>query len=87
MPAALITRLLRPEDLAWILSFAPAQRIGAAIRLNRTPAYGNRLDVLALLAEVGELSDSSPNRPGPSASANTPTGADVPLQQQHPQEP
>lgn len=79
---------IAPEDLAWVRSFKPEERIGAVIRLNASPAYGNRIDALALLAAMEEqdgdcgevLADSSPNHPAPSGLSHHGPDAGVPLQ-------
>lgn len=45
-------------DLAMLLAIDPPDRIGAIIRLNRTPRYANALNVVEMLVQLAELSMS-----------------------------
>ncbi len=54
-----------PADLAMLLALPAAERLGAILRLNRTPRYANHLDAIALLSRLAEpLPDSSAWIPG-----------------------
>lgn len=77
---------LEPADLAMLLALSPTDRIGAIIRLNRTPRYANTLNVVEILVQLAEqcmarispqsltmrrIPASSPSIPASSGSART----------------
>ncbi|MBK7944351.1 MAG: hypothetical protein IPJ85_03140 [Flavobacteriales bacterium] len=56
---------IEPADLAMLVALAPAERIGAIIRLNRTVRYANTLnavEILVLLAEQAVAAGSRRKR-------------------------
>lgn len=67
-----------PADLAMLLALPAAERLGAILRLNRTPRYANHLDAIALLSRLAEpLPDSSARIPGSAGSAAPPPATGV----------
>ena len=83
---------IESADLAMLVALAPAERLGAIIRLNRTVRYANTLNAVELLVQLAEqaavagslrkrhrieLSDSVSSIPGSSESSSFGLGAGI----------